>query len=385
VARLTQPQEQDLDPLLGKLEVLSNSPLRAIAAELLPLLKLAQTSHRSRDLSSDKLQTLVNYVAYLLRRLPRMFSARFGFDAALIAAIVEDSGPTAGFSSMLVPRYEREWGHESLMMPAEGGKSHVIDLILIPGQDQVRDIDLLSYPWLGHELAHNLLFRHDSTFRASVSREMEKEVQRLKLSGMADRGPAQAKANRIVENFVQFWTPTPDHKNWSHELAADLVALWIFGPAYLACFEDVLDNPSLNPYQLTQSHPAYVVRADALLEGARLLEWHDQVTSLRNRIDGWLHSKWRQSRTNRFRALASPDMTAECVGATISMCQELGLTKCTPTAVDAISRNFSLTSSQNFGISLLLEAYLVFRQHGEQGYVGWRSAVIPEVADRLKL
>jgi hypothetical protein len=385
VGRLTRPQEQDLDPLLGRLAELSNSPLRAIATGLRPLLELAQRSHRSGDLPTNKLQPLVNYVAHLLKRLPQMFSARFGFDAALIAAIVEDGGPTAGFSAMLIPRYEREWGHESLMMPAEGGKSHVIDLVLIPGQDQVSDIDLLSYPWLGHELAHNLLFRHDTVFRVNVLREMEKQVQRLKLGGMADKGPAQAKANRIVEDFVQFWTPTPDHKNWSHELAADLVALWIFGPAYLACFEDVLDNPSLNPYQLTQSHPAYVVRADALLDGARLLGWHDHVTSLSKRIEGWLHSKWRQSRTNRFRALASPDMTGACVSATFSTCQDFGLTKCTPAALDAISRNVSLTSSQNFGISLLLEAYVVFRQHGEQGYVGWQSAVVPELADSLKL
>jgi hypothetical protein len=385
VARLTRPQEQDLDPIFGRLEELSNSPLQPIAAELRPLLELARTSHRSGTLAISELQTLVNYVAHLLRRLPQMFGARFCFDAALIAAIAQDGGPTVRFSGMLIPRYEREWGHESLMMPAEGGKSHIIDLVLIPAKDQVQDIDLLSYPWLGHELAHNLLFRHDAAFRVSVSKEMEKEVQKLKLGAMADNGPARAKAKRIVDEFVQFWTPTPDHKNWSHELAADLVALWIFGPAYIACFEDVLDNPSVNPYQLSQSHPPYAVRTNALIEGALLLGWHDRVASLRKRMEGWQRSKWRQTRTNRFRALASSDMTGVCVRAIFSTCQDLGLTKCTPADLDGISRGVGVTSSQNFGIRLLLEAYLVFRKHGEQGYVGWQTAVVSELADNLKL
>lgn len=47
---------------------------------------------------------------------------------------------------------------------------------------------------------------------------------------------------------MRFRTSTPDHKNWVHEIAADLIALLIFGAAYLACFEDVLEDAALNPY-----------------------------------------------------------------------------------------------------------------------------------------
>jgi hypothetical protein len=385
MARLKGRQEQDLDPLLARLDRLSTSPLSPIPAELRPLLEMAQKSYGAGQLPTEAVGKLVGYTSHLLARLPSMFGPRFGFDAALIASVAEESGAGVGFSSMLIPRYEREWGHESLMMPGERGKSHVIDLILMPGRDDISDIDLLSYPWLGHELAHNLLFRHDGTFRATVSGVLDKEVQKLKLGAMADKGPAHAKARRIGEEFVQFWTPTLDHKNWSHELAADLIALWIFGAAYLACFEDLLDDASLNPYQLTQSHPAYFVRAEALVEGARLLGWDDHVAGLGRRAEGWAHSKWRQTRTNRFRALASGDLTKACVGAVFSTCQALELTKCTPDALEAVSQNLGANNSPNFGISLVLEAYLVFRQRGEQGFVGWQSAVVQELADSVTL
>jgi hypothetical protein len=385
MARLKERQGQDLDSLLARLDRLSTSPLSAIPAELRPLLEMAQKSYGDGQLPMEAVGQLAGYTSHLLARLPSMFGPRFGFDAALIASVAEESGAGVGFSRMLVPRYEREWGHESLMMPGERGKSHVIDLILIPGRDDVGDVDLLSYPWLGHELAHNILFRHDGTFRATVTGVLDKEIQKLKLGAMADKGPADAKARRIGEEFIRFWTPTPDHRNWSHELAADLISLWIFGAAYLACFEDLLDNPSLNPYQLTQSHPAYFVRARALVEGARLLGWDDEVTGLDRRAEGWAHSKWRQSRTNRSRALASADLTKACVDAVFSTCQILGLTKCTPDTLDAVSRNFSGNNSPNFGISLVLEAYLVFRQRGEQGFVGWQSAVVSELADSVTL
>jgi hypothetical protein len=385
MARLKGRRGQELDPLLARLDRLSTSPLSAIPAELRPLLEMAQKSCGAGQLPTETAGQLAGYTSHLLARLPNMFGPRFGFDAALIASVAEECGAGVGFSRMLIRRYEREWGHESLMMPGEGGRSHVIDLILMPGRDDVGDVDLLSYPWLGHELAHNILFRHDGVFRGAVSDVLDNEIQKLKLGAMADKGPADAKARRIGEEFIQFWTPTPDHRNWSHELAADLIALWIFGAAYLACFEDLLDNPSLNPYQLTQSHPAYFVRARALVEGARILGWDDQVAGLGRRAEGWAHSKWRQSRTNRFRALASADLTKACVGAVFSTCQALTLRKCTPNALDVVSRNLSGNNSPNFGINLVLEAYLVFRQRGEQGFVGWQSTVVGELADSVTL
>jgi hypothetical protein len=43
----------------------------------------------------------------------------------------------------------------------------VIDLILLPGDDRLEDVDLLAYPFLTHELGHNALFKYDKVFPQS--------------------------------------------------------------------------------------------------------------------------------------------------------------------------------------------------------------------------
>lgn len=382
MARLAQTQGDDLRPILLQLQAVAKSPLHAIVAQLQPLLELAARSRDSEESHRQGLRELVRYTTHVLNRLPQRFGPRFGFDALQIATMREDVGRDS-FSGMLIPRYEQDWGHESVMMPAENGKSNVIDLILMPGQDRLGDVNLLSYPWLGHELAHNLLFRHDEAFCTDVSRELDKEVQKLKVGAMADRGSAHTKATRVAEELIRFWTPAPDHKNWAHEIAADCVALWIFGPAYLACFEDVLDPALLNPYELTQSHPPYSVRANALLEGARILGWNDD--GLRKLMAGWADSKWRHSKSNRLRSLAMQELISACVSGAFKTCRTLGLTKCTPERLDQISGGRSTARHPEFGVDLVLEAYVMFEECGEQAYLDWQAAVVEKLAVTVTL
>ena len=151
MARLGRAPGDDLQTTLSQLQAVANSPLNAIAALLQPLLDLAVRSRDSGDMPDQELQKLLLYTTHVLKRLPQLFGPRFGFDAVQIAAITGDLGRDR-FSGMLIPRYEQDWGHESVMMPAENEKSHVIDFILMPGQDRLRDVDLLTYPWLGHEI-----------------------------------------------------------------------------------------------------------------------------------------------------------------------------------------------------------------------------------------
>ncbi|MEI9975292.1 MAG: hypothetical protein WDO73_26455 [Ignavibacteriota bacterium] len=380
MARLGQTRAGEIQPLLERLTAVAKTPLNEIAAQLHCLLKPAALAHDAGLLPDSEVRELVRYADYVLNRLPQVFGPRFHFDAVQIAAIAEDVG-RARFSGMLIPRYEQDWGHESVMMPAENGNSHIIDLVLIPGDDSVKHINLLSYPWLGHELAHNLLFRHDTPFSGDLTRELEKVVQRLKISGIADRGAAQAKATRLVEQFIQFWTPTPDHKNWAHEIAADCVALWIFGPAYMASFEDLLDDPSLNPYELTQSHPPYSVRANAIVEGARVLNWND--SRIQKAVAGWPASKWRDAKSNRIRSLASSELTDACVNAAFGTCQSLGLARCTPERLDEILRSHRAGHTPEFGVDLVLEAYVTFEKHGEQAYLQWQENVLQALAETI--
>jgi len=382
MARLGQTRGGEIQPVLKRLEAVATSPLRQIATQLQCLLNPAALAYEAGLLPVDEFRELVRYADYVLSRLPQGFGTRFHFDAIQIAAIADDVGRDR-FSGMLIPRYERDWGHESVMMPAENGSSHVIDLILMPGDEGVSHINLLSYPWLGHELAHNLLFRHDTTLSGDVSHELKKVVQRLKISSIADRGAAHAKATRLVDQFMLLWTPTPDHKNWAHEIAADCVALWIFGPAYMACFEDLLEDPLLNPYELTQSHPPYSVRANAILEGAQILNWND--SRIQKAVAAWPVSKWRDAKSNQIRSLASPELTSACVKAAFKICQTLGLARCTAERLDEILRGHGPDHTPEFGVNLVLEAYVAFEKTGDQAYRQWQENVVRELAENVAI
>jgi hypothetical protein len=69
---------------------------------------------------------------------------------------------------MIVPKPSQDWGHMSLPLATyDQTATHVIDLILLPGDDRLEDVDLLAYPFLTHELGHNALFKYDKVFPQS--------------------------------------------------------------------------------------------------------------------------------------------------------------------------------------------------------------------------
>jgi hypothetical protein len=161
MARLGRVEGEDLQQILMHLQAVAKSPLHAIAAQLQlcwirRFVPVTQGGCRVRNFNSWSVIPVM-YCTVCLR-----FSVR-GL-ASTQSRLTPSPGDLGSdrFSGMLIPRYEQDWGHESVMMPAENGRSHIIDLILMPGQDRLRDVNLLLYPWLGHELAHNLLFRYDS-------------------------------------------------------------------------------------------------------------------------------------------------------------------------------------------------------------------------------
>ena len=145
----------------------------------------------------------------------------------------------------------------------------------------------------------------------------------------------------------------------------------------------MLDNASLNPYELTQSHPPYVVRANALVEGARLLGWND--AALRRRIAGWNDSKWHDSKSNRLRSLASPELTSACVSAALQTCQILQLAKCTCEGLNTMLETTGDHRPPEFGVNLVLEAYVIFEESGEQAYLDWQAPAVQQLADTVTL
>ena len=144
---------------------------------------------------------------------------------------------------MIIPCYETQWGYARFPMPlsevcseSTTGHSNVVELIFLPKADNLAHIALLDYPWITHELAHSLMFRHDGILLPLIRTPIDEAVQTRRLAAIADRGRAQAMSQRALHEFSSFWMPTADHGNWSHELTADLIAFWVLGAPYLAVF-----------------------------------------------------------------------------------------------------------------------------------------------------
>jgi hypothetical protein len=140
-----------------------------------------QSDLQAGQVRQEQANKLADYLEGVIERLPQSFDDRFRLDAGILAAFAEEwaSGGTQ-LSGMILPRPAREWGHQSVTMPAyQGEASHVIDLILIPGEDNPADIDLLTYPFIGHELGHNALFRHETVFAQDFEKQLQQHANEL--------------------------------------------------------------------------------------------------------------------------------------------------------------------------------------------------------------
>jgi hypothetical protein len=139
------------------LQLLKESPLSQIVAELEEHFQFfEQTVHVSHNASGATYG--LQAIADIVERLPRSFGERFQFDAQLIYALsLEWNGDGQKLSGTLLPRPGKEWGHESACIPfgSLNGQQKSINLIHMPGDDALEEVDLLTYPFLCHEMAHN--------------------------------------------------------------------------------------------------------------------------------------------------------------------------------------------------------------------------------------
>jgi hypothetical protein len=326
---------------------------------------------------------LVAYVKQILDRLPQSFERRFHFDSALLSGIVADWGKQSQLSGMIVPRHESEWGHERIVMPSEDiNSAHVIDLILMPKSDRLEDIDLLAYPFIIHELNHYLLLRYESLFNPIFMAALNKTAATMRLGAISDRGSARTKAHSRIDELLRFWTPRPDQKDWGHEVAIDVVSLWMCGPAYLACFQDVVDAPK-DPYTITRTHPPYAVRAEALIKAAQEIGLDRYSTALKNALERWLSSPWKRKRDNRYLALTRPDLVEACTKTAIDFCKSMTIEPCTRRRVQDLEASLDNLKADEIGIDTLIYAWLKFERDGEVAYTGWESQLIEDITTRI--
>jgi hypothetical protein len=385
--RRLQPNSDRLKEAEVAIDALCRSPLREIGVGLRNALETA----RQGAISTDALGRVGDYVSAIIQSLPQSYGDRFWFDAGLIQAMANDWSEEHHFSSLLVPSYEQEWGYTRLPMPLseifsirEDCRNHVVELILLPGSDALVHVDLLHYPWIAHELAHSLMFRYDESLIRLIRPAVAETNRRLSLAAIPDRGRARAASRDAIEEFSRFWSPSVDHRNWTHELCADLIAAWVLGPAYLAALADLLDDSNRNPYQISSVHPPYAVRAGALLRAAQRLGFASEAEDLVERVNSLGASQWRSHKTNRFLFLADTALIDGIVDCAFHFCKELRLREWSKERMAQLAEGLESSTSADLGTDLLLIAGLAFSRYGEQRYTEWEVNFVRLSADSLR-
>jgi hypothetical protein len=354
------------------------SPLNCVYVRLSADIATVHQSYKADHTSSDHVDAFATYVNSALALLPTSFGDRFTFDAQLIAALADElSQGQVKLSAMLVPKPSHSWGHQTVPMPTSAGQpAHLIDVIHLPGEDAVDDIDLLAYPFLCHELGHNILFRHGDEFARSFGASFAQFLAQTQQQGLAMRGHARKVGDETIGHVRNYWTPTSDHYNWAHETAVDVIALWTCGPAYLAAIQDVLEDDGLDPYQLGQSHPPYALRSAVLIQAAARLDWAYYTGPLQQLLDGWPKSKRADNKSNLHIACSDSALTASVIDSAIQTCERLGLSRCTPESIATVRQKLSRSISPELGAETLLAAWIIRGDSTEADYLAWERHFI---------
>jgi hypothetical protein len=191
-----------------------------------------------------------------------------------------------------------------------------IHLFLVPGFE--RWSPLLS-PISGHEIGHVVgYYKKDrlfSLFNACI-KDFEREIRTVlaRLSGEY----RQAELNFILE-FIRAWN------SWRDEIASDLVALHMLGPAF--AFATQQSFIGRDPFQLSRTHPPDDLRVRVVIEEMKKPHFNLSESAY------FLETEWGfYLEKNSFRKPAVYDsylkkeLIDACVASVTQGCRELGIT-----------------------------------------------------------
>jgi hypothetical protein len=316
--------------------------------------------------------------------LPRQFGPRFLFDSALLDELCEPWRKVGIHfpGSMVIPAPGGSWGWANVPVPTPE-RTRNIDLVVVTGGENLRGVDLLAYPWVCHELGHALLHRYRAEFLGPFEHVLGEHVAAATRRSLPDVGLAKDRARRTTDRLLRFWAPASDQKDWAHELAIDLIALWTCGPAFLACAEDAFAREGLNPFLITESHPPYAVRAAALADAAIELGWGSEVAGLVELLDGWRRSEWAEQRDSAYPTLADQRLIDACRGAAIAGCRSARLQTCTRATVTRAEQSVDAGELPDWGADLMLAAWAAYRRLGDDGFPEWQAHTVRGMADMV--
>ncbi len=354
--------------ILQRIESLLSSPLTAIAQRLKQDIVETEASVGAGHTPPQHLALLIEMTEGLVASLPASFGPRFFFDAAMIQALSDSWSGVVRLPQMIIPKPAKVWAVHGTAI--SDGRTHGQRLffMMIPGTDNLADVDLRSYAFMCHELAHIILFKDDKPFTERFGAELDKHMRRIRFSSGADKGSARLRAKNTMDKIETFWRPTPNHQNWAHELANDVIAVWTAGPPYIDTYLAAVKSEDTRPYELVQSHPPHFVRATAMSYAAGRLGWSAQ--GLKDRLDKW-QKGFRP--TNQYAAAANQDLMLGCTNAALSACDQLLLPKCSSAFLDEVKKLVRRDDVPSPGIEAICASWL---KSGDRDYSVWEEKTI---------
>jgi hypothetical protein len=238
----------------------------------------------------------------------------------------EDAG--ARVSGAVVPRYASAWGFGRVPMPSEDGRrAHVIRVVTLPGEDRLGDIDLSDDPWLFHELAHDAFYGVGHHFREDFDAILGARFRALRIRAAADIGGAARHASQHLDQLEEYWRPRRNQRDWAHEIATDVAALWTVGPAFLLRFTQLLVAEAHRASIAADQHPSYLTRAEALTGAAERLGWSNEAWALDEEVR---QVRAREDLNRSQLVYADPELIAGAVEAALAAVAALSIPRMTP-------------------------------------------------------
>ena len=380
-------QQVGAQRILTRIQQVIDSPLEAVGHELSGAFTELQDSN-ARAQATFNFASLARDFDTILDLLPRTYGQRFRFDGAMIIGSIDSlASQQLTLNPMIVPLHSNsnKWGHQSLPLPSHSKTEiKMVDFLLFPGRDDLSEVNLLSYPFLLHELGHNILFKYDEVFRVGFKQALDTITKKLALSSIADQGAARLQSQQTIDTVRTFWHPTADHKNWAHELAIDIMALWLTGPAYLAAFVDETDKPDIDPF-FVQDHPPYELRAKVLIQVGETLGWKKYCDVLNQLLVDWRTSRQTSdtSEVNRYVALSNEEIINSCITFALETCRTLQLPQCNEAVVTKLQKALGRGDIPDLGLELIITAWLVHEERGEDAYHLWQSQAIQDLQEYI--
>ena len=385
-----------IEKISSDLEFFKKSRLDSLASIIEEEITLTKLAVERSEVGGEVLNDFAGIAGVVLKILPRSYGSRFDFDTQLTDVIAAEWNHRRQILSMpILPKHGGSlWEHEKLTLPITRKLAHAdsddnsiaITVIQFPQDDSLDSVNLLDYPFLYHELAHNLFFyNRDRYFADLFGVKLDGILSNLRLRSFADQGSAKDKALKMVDMVRQMWKPTASHHNWAHEMAMDLVALWTCGPAYLAAFQDELDGSDKDWFYIDQNHPPYAIRVESLINAAHKLGWQQYTHSLDQLLSRKVR-KWRQAKskdTNTYVTLTMPQLIDECISAVFTTCENFALPRCTHDDVERVKNKLARNQSFDFGTELIVAAWFYEQQNGSDEYYKWESQTVRALADGI--